>query len=352
MISREVFGTLPDGSTVDRYTLSNEMGLSVSLLNYGGIIQSINAPDRWGNSSNVVLGYDRLEDYLSNSAYIGVVIGPAAGRLGNAALVVGRECYSLAANNGPNTLHGGPEGFHQRLMAAQTFETPEALSLMLRFSSPHGASGYPGNLELVLEYVLQRRANRLLVKLTGRSDRRTYLNMTHHGYFNLSDCSKSVMDHELQLSADAYAPVDEAMLPCAGWAAVAGTPFDLREPRSLRAVLGERHSQLTLAGGIDHPFRLMKAAGAGLELCARLEDPESGRSLTVSTDQPHLVVYSGNFLQEAVVPSGKTFNRHQGICFEAQEVPNAPGSPFFPCRYLEPGEQYCRHLQYDFSTSN
>lgn len=350
MIRQSHFGTLPDGQPVERYTLDNETGLSVSLLTYGGILQALEAPDRWGQPSPVVLGYDRLEDYMANPAYVGAVIGPAAGRLGAAALVMGQERYPLPANNGTNTLHGGPEGFHRRLMAAETFETPESLAVMLRFSSPHGTSGYPGALEVVLEYVLQRRENRLQLNLSAVSDRRTYLNLTHHGYFNLSGDSCPVTDHRLQLAAEAFAPVDGAMLPCAGWASVAGTPFDLREPRLLEAVLADPHSQLTQAGGIDHPFRLTPGAAAGAEPCARLHHPASGRQLTVSTDQPHLVVYSGNFLQEAAVPSGKTFGRHQGICFEAQEVPNAPGSPYFPCRYLEAGERYRRFLRYDFST--
>lgn len=350
MITVTGFGTLPDGREVSRFTLANECGVQVALLNYGGILQALWVPDREGRPGNVVLGYDSLSAYEANPAYLGAVIGRAAGRLRGGVLPLEGRTYPLAANSGANTLHGGPQGFHRKWMAAETQETDEALALVLRFESPDGEGGFPGNLDVTLTYRLQRCAPVLQLEMAAVSDRRTYLNMTHHGYFNLSGGERPVTDQQLALQADAYAPVDQDMLPCEGWQPVAGLPFDLRTPVRLAEPLASTHAQIQRAGGIDHPFRLVRSTDSGVEPCAWLTDAVTGRRMTVSTDQPHLVVYTGNTLQDAVLEGGCPFGRHQGICFEAQEVPDAPGSPFFPCRLLEPGKRYQRQLRYDFDT--
>lgn len=350
MVSTEVFGVLPQGETVSQYTLANESGLTVKILNYGGIIRELWVPDRNGTRGNVVLSYDTLEDYQTNPAYIGAVIGRTAGRIANGDLVIGDSHYSLDRNNGQNTLHGGAGGFHRKLMTAKVSETPGAMVLDLSFISEAGESGYPGTVSLTLRYTLQRDQNVLTLDFMGSSDQKTYLNLTHHGYFNLAGSDTTIEDQLLQLEADAYAPVDEAMLPWDGWKAVGETPFDLRRMRPLGEIVHREDPQLRLARGIDHPFRLMggDAAADSYTLCASLQDPKSGRDLKVSTTQPHLVVYTGNFLETAQVPSGKEFRRHQGICFEAQEVPNAPGNPAFQCHYLDKGETYLHSIRYEF----
>jgi len=195
-----------------------------------------------------------------------------------------------------------------------------------------------------------KRENRLKLDFLGRSDAKTYLNMTHHGYFNLSGSEGTIEDHTVQLSADAYAPISEALLPREGWVTVEASPFDMRNPHVLKEVLCTENAQIQLARGIDHPFRLPAAMGEGLySPCAWLSDPKSGRSLSVSTTQRCMVVYTGNYLDEAEVPSGKMFSRYQGICFEAQEAPNATEDPAFECTYLEPNEVYHHGIQYDFS---
>lgn len=350
MMKTEAFGVLSSGHAINQYSLTNETGTTVRILNYGGIIRELLTPDREGVPGNIVLSYETLADYEANPAFIGAVIGRTAGRIGGGELVIGNSRYTLPQNNGENTLHGGPCGFHTKPMKGELAETPEAMSLSLSFESEAGECGYPGKLSLELRYTLMKRENVLILDFVGVSDQKTYLNMTHHGYFNLSGGARTIEEHVIRLSADAYAPVDSAMLPQTGWTPVAGTPFDLRQPVPLGEVIHREDAQIRLARGIDHPFRLLPQVDQGAESpCALLTDPQSGRGLTVGTTHPHLVVYTGNFLDAAEVPSGKRFNRYQGICFEAQEVPNAPGNPAFQCSYLEAGEPYRHTLRYAFT---
>lgn len=350
MMRMEVFGVLPGGQPVNQYTLTNETGMTVKILNYGGIIREIRTPDRDGNLGNCVLFYDTLEDYAVNPAFIGAAIGRTAGRIGGGRLAVWDSSYEIPQNNGKNTLHGGPCGFHHKPMEASFSETTEAMILSLGFVSEDGECGYPGRLELELKFTLMKGANVFVIDFVGASSRKTYLNMTHHGYFNLSGRDTTIEEHILQLSADAYAPVDEAMLPLIGWAPVQETPFDFQKPGLLKGALRSGAAQISLARGIDHPFRLWpKESAHGEAPCVILKDPASGRCMKVATTHPHMVMYTGNFLDAAEVPSGKIFQRYQGICFEAQEVPNAPGNPAFECRYLEAGEAYRHSIRYEFS---
>lgn len=351
MMRMEAFGVLPSGQPINQYTLTNETGMTVKILNYGGIIREILTPDRDENLSNCILSYDTLEDYTVNPAFIGAAIGRTAGRIGGGRLVIGEAVCKIPQNNGENTLHGGLCGFHHKPMKASFSETTEAMILNLGFVSEDGECGYPGRLELELKFTLMKGENVFVIDFVGASTRKTYLNMTHHGYFNLSGKGATIEEHILQLSADAYAPVDEAMLPLVGWASVEETPFDFQKPGLLKGALQSKAAQIALARGIDHPFRLLpKEGSAGDTPCVILKDPVSGRCMRVATTHPHMVVYTGNFLDAAEVPSGKTFQRYQGICFEAQEVPNAPGNPAFECNYLEAGEAYRHSIRYEFST--
>lgn len=348
MMQVERFGMLADGQEVSQYTLTNETGMKLKLLDYGGIIRELWIPDKEGNAGNIVLSYDSLDDYVANPAYVGAIIGRAAGRIENGTLHIGPDVYGVPRNNGTNSLHGGPDGFHQKCMHAEYEESADALELTLSFGSADGESGFPGNLALQLIYRLSRREKMLSLEMRGTTDCKTYLNMTHHGYFNLSGNGNTIEAQVLQLNADAYARVDGAMLPKSGWTPVGGSCFDLQNPTPITRVLNADDEQISLARGVDHPFRLNGKGPGNVRNCAILSDEKSGRTMTVSTDQPHLVVYTGNYLDEAVVPSGKRFLRHQGICFEAQEVPNAPGNPSFSCTYLEPGEVYSKTLCYTF----
>lgn len=350
MMKTEAFGVLPGGQPVNQYILTNEAGMTVKILNYGGIIREILTPDRNGTLGNIVLSYDALEDYTVNPAFIGAAIGRTGGRIGGGRLTVGDSVYTLPQNNGANTLHGGPCGFHHKHMDAVLAETTDAMVLSLRFASEDGECGYPGKLALELRYTLMKRENRLKLDFLGNSDAKTYLNMTHHGYFNLSGDEGTIEDHTVQLSADAYAPINEGLLPQEGWVPVVASPFDMQDSQALKAVIHAENEQIHLAGGLDHPFRLHPAMGEGMNVpCAWLKDPTSRRSLSVSTTQQCMVVYTGNHLDKAEVPSGKRFSRYQGICFEAQEAPNATEDPAFQCTYLEPNEIYHHGIQYAFS---
>lgn len=351
MIKTEAFGVLPGGQPVNQYILTNETGVTVKILNYGGIIREILTPDRNGILGNIVLSYEALEDYMVNPAYIGAAIGRTGGRIGGGQLTVGDSVYSLPQNDGANTLHGGPSGFHHKYMDAVLAETADAIALSLSFTSEAGECGYPGKLALELRYTLMKRENRLKLDFLGRSDAKTYLNMTHHGYFNLSGSDGTIEDHTVQLSADAYAPITEALLPQEGWVPVADSPFDMRDSHVLKAVIHAENEQIQLAGGLDHPFRLHPTMGEGLNApCVWLKNPKTGRCLSVSTTQKCMVVYTGNNLDKAEVPSGKRFSRYQGICFEAQEAPNATENPAFECTYLEPKEIYHHGIMFDFSS--
>ncbi len=345
----EQFGILPNGLPVNQYTLTNETGVTVKILNYGGIIRELWTPDRDGVPGNVVLSYDHLEDYRVNPAYIGAVIGRTAGRIRGGRLVIGDSHYDLPRNNGGNTLHGGPCGFHTKLMDAAMVEESDDLSLVLKFISEDGECGYPGKLAVEIRYKLMKHENILTQSIVGVSDQDTYLNMTNHSYFNLSARPVSIEDHRVALSADAYAEVDDEMLPKGGWTTVAGSVFDLQNPRRIGDVISSEDAQILCAWGIDHPFRLMDSHDQpDAPPSVSLFDLESGRMLTVGTSQPHMVVYTGNYLDAADVPSGKSFCRHQGICFEAQEVPDAPNNPEFACSLLEAGVTYSHTICYEF----
>jgi len=347
VITTELFGTLPDGRVVNQYMLTNETGITVKLLNYGGIIRAIQVPDRNGVSANIVLSYDTLEDYIQNPPFLGALIGPTAGRIRGGDLDIDGVHYSIPQNNGENALHGGPFGFHNQWMEAVTSEDEESMALRLSFVLEN--KGYPGTLRITMGYTLMKRENRFILSFEGDSDQKTYLNMTNHSYFNLSGLNKTIENHLLCLNADGYAPVDEAMLPSVGWSSVNGTPFDMRRSVRVGDAIHSEHEQIQIAGGVDHPFRLIRnAEDSALVRGARLEDSVSGRTLDVSTTQPHMVIYTGNFLHQGTVPSGKAFQRFQGICFEAQEVPDAPGNTHFECTYLNVGEKYHQLIQYEF----
>lgn len=346
----EEFGVLPDGKKVNQYTLKNETGITVRILNYGGIIREILAPDKNGTWDNIVLAYDSLEDYIVNPPFLGAVIGRTAGRIRGGELKIGDASYPISRNSGENTLHGGYCGFHNKWMEAEFSDTDDRMILSLKFLSEDGECGYPGRLELEVAYSLMKRENRLIMAMNGIPDRKTYLNMTGHSYFNLSGKKQSIADHLLSLSADTYAKIDGEMLPQGGWTPVAESVFDLRKQQRLGNILESEDSQILCAKGFDHPFKLSSPSNeADDKACAHLQDPESGRTLKVSTSQSSMVIYTGNYLSEAQVPSSTSFCRNQGICLEAQEVPDAPGNSAFECSYLEAGQVYSHYIEYAFS---
>lgn len=336
---RRLFGILPDGRRVHAYTLEGSGGLTAEVLDYGGIIHKLLVPDREGRVRNVVLAYDELADYLENPAYVGALVGRAGGRIGPSGLTIDGKNHELDRNHGQLTLHGGHSGFHQQAMDVVS-SGPSHLEM--RFLSPAGQSGFPGRLDVGVTFRVVDQ--QLEITMAIETTAATYVNPTHHTYFNLSgDPTDSVAASELTIDADAVAVLDEWMLPV-GWQATEALGIG-RVPVDLGTVLASDLPALMATHGIDHPFRLRGSTEAP---AAALYHPESGRRLEVYCDTPCLVVYTGNFLSEAEVPSGRRFADHTGICFEAQELPDAVNNGLSPFTFLRPGEVQRRTIIYRF----
>jgi aldose 1-epimerase len=328
----KVFGQDVLNRDVIAYTLENTLGMCVTILSYGGIIQSIEVPVG-DKMRQVVLGYENMADYLKNPAYLGATIGRTAGRLANGTLNLDGVAYKIQEGSEP-LLHGGPSGFHQKLMKIQGYDTIEGEKVILTFEAKAEEDGFPGDVQIELAYLLKRHENKLLLKMTGKSKEKTYLNITNHTYFNLSKNQEDmVTHHEMMLHASAYAPIKENSLPL-DWRELEGTPMDFRHTRRIDVE-------------IDHPF-LLKSSSSPATLGGRLISPDKALTLDVWTTQAHMVVYTGNFLHEAKVPSGKSFKQYQGICFETQEKPNLINDDPGACRFVTAKTPYSETIEYVF----
>ena len=340
-VEKRPFGETADGTPVEEYTLVNENGVSVGIITYGGIITSINVPDRDGTTENVVLGFDNLDDYLKRNPYFGTITGRYANRIGGASFMLDGETYTLAANNGPNSLHGGEKGFDKKVWTAREVETDEGEALELKYVSADGEEGYPGTLDVTVVYSLTN-DNELRVDYTATTDKPTVVNLTSHSYFNLGgDGSGSILDHELMLNASRYTPVDETLIPTGELAEVAGTPFDFREATVIGERIREDDQQIVYGRGYDHNWVLDRPDDSSLVLAARLSDPESGRIMEIETTEPGIQFYSGNFLDATLVgAAGKLYRQGDGLALETQHFPDSPNKPDFPPVVLRPGETY------------
>ena len=340
-ITCDVFGDAEDG-TVYRYTMTNDAGLSVSILTYGGIVQSLVVPDAHGVRDNVVLGFDTLRDYVEKSPYFGAIIGRYGNRIANGGFELYGKTYALAQNNGPNSLHGGMKGFDRHLWKASIeSENPDAPALRLERTSPDGEEGYPGNVEVAVVYSLS--GTSLRIAYVATTDAPTQINLTNHSYFNLAgEGNGTILDHRLQLLATHYTPVNEVLIPTGEVAPVAGTPFDFTEPRRIGDRIGDtRDRQIAFAGGYDHNFVVTRPKDIrnnhDLPI-AVVAEPTSGRVLAVYTDQPGVQFYSGNFLDGSLVgASGRAYEHRSGFCLETQHFPDSPNQPHFLSTVLRPG---------------
>jgi aldose 1-epimerase len=335
----EIFGILPDGRAVERHRLEGGGGIAVDILTFGGIIQHVFAPDRHGHVADVALGFDNLGAYLANPSYLGALIGRCANRIGNGRVDIDGVTYLLSRNHGRETLHGGDGGFHQALWTVEA-AAPDRLHLSLE--SPDGDQGFPGLLRVDAIYSLSAESG-LRLDFEATTSRPTIVNLTSHAYWNLAgDGMGDVLDHELQVEADAFTPTNERFLPTGEIRPVDGTPFDFRSNAALRervADLGD--AQIALAGGTDHNFVLRGELLRPLSRAARLSDPASGRVLEVFTTEPGLQVYTGNGMQNGPAgKSGRPYPRWGGVALEAQHFPDAPHQAAFPSILLRPGEVY------------
>lgn len=340
-IQTELFGKLKDGSEAFIYTLTNPGGIEIDITNYGGIITSIRVPDKNGTIENVVLGFGEIQKYIDKDPYFGALVGRYANRIADATFQLNGNEYELSKNDGDNHLHGGDKGFNEVLWDAKIFEDR---SLQLSYVSEDGEEGYPGNLEVTVTYSLTRQ-NGLKIEYEAVTDKITPVNLTSHGYFNLSgNPSTAILDHLLTLNAGKYTPVDSELIPTGEIKNVEGTPFDFTEPHKIGARIGQ------VTGGYDHNF-VLNPSEDSLQWAATLYDPGSGREMKIYTTEPGIQFYSGNFLDGSLKgPDGIPFNKYAALCLETQHFPNSPNEESFPSTILHPGQKYHSVTIYSFST--
>ncbi|MET9803198.1 aldose epimerase family protein [Streptomyces sp. NPDC006368] len=346
---KDLFGTLPDGTEVYRWTLENG-GTRLRVLSYGGIVQSLEIPDRRGRYANVTLGFDHLDDYLSATAFFGALIGRYGNRVGGGRFTLDGTAYRLSVNDGPNSLHGGAKGFDKRVWDVEPFTGPSGVGLVLRYVSADGEMGYPGTLRVKVTYTLTAGGD-WRIDYAATTDRATVVNLTNHAYYNLAgEGSGDILGHELRLAASRYTPTDATLIPTGELAKVAGTPFDFRHPKPIGEDIRVAHEQLVTAKGYDHNWVLDKGVTDRPEHAATLRDPGSGRTMRIATTEPGVQFYSGNFLDGTLSgPSGRTYRQSDGLCLETQHFPDSPNRPAFPSTVLRPGETYRSATVHRFS---
>lgn len=343
-ISRAEYGISRAGQAVDKYTLTNDSGMSVELLTYGGRVSAVYVPAAGGEPENVVLGFDDLASYEQDSAYIGALVGRYANRIAGASFNIEGKTYQLSANEGENQLHGGFQGLHNRVLESETFESPDEVGVELTTVLEDGLEGFPGNLSVRVRISLNS-SNELKFDYQAMCDEPTHVNLTHHGYFNLAGAdSGRCMGHELWLDADRYTPVDSQSIPTGEQRSVSDTVFDFRQAKCLGADSGAPVGE---PGGFDHNFVLNKREGEFTEI-ARLRDPASDRSMLVCTTQPGVQLYTAQYLDSRSVDGRVRFAPCAGVCLETQHFANSPNEPSFPSTLLRPGKEYRQQTVYRF----
>lgn len=342
-LKKEAFGTI-GGRGVDLYTLTNDQGMRARITNYGGILVSLEVPDRKGRLADVVLGFNRLEDYVKSSPYFGCITGRFANRIAKGKFTLDGQSYTLAANNGPNHLHGGIKGFDKVVWKAEPVQTKDRIGLSLGYVSPDGEEGYPGNLECKVTYQLTHQ-NELEIRYQAQTDKPTIVNLTHHSYFHLGgEGSGDVLGHELTINADRVTAVDDNLIPTGVLLPVKGTPLDFTQPAKIGARIGH------VAGGYDHNFVMVREDNT-LTLAARAVEPVSGRIMETWTTEPGIQFYSGNFLDGTLKgKTGKLYGKQYGFCLETQHFPDSPNQASFPTTVLRPGQTYRHETVYKFSS--
>lgn len=346
-VTQAPFGILPDGVHVSVFTLTNRQGMQVKVLDFGAIISEIHVPDRDGTFADVVLGFERLEPYLANSAFLGAVIGRFGNRIAQGRFSLDGKDYQLAVNNAPNHLHGGNQGFHQVMWQAEPFTRDDAVGVTFTRSSPHGEDGYPGQLDVTVVYELDN-DNALSLRYHAVTDQATPVNLTNHTYFNLAG-QGTILGHALTINADRYLPVDAGSIPTGELADVTGTPFDLRQSTVIGDSIALPHEQIRIGQGYDHNFVLNQQAEHGLKLAATVREPQSGRVMQVYTQEPGIQFYSGNFLDGSQHGKHGPIGYRGALCLETQHFPDSPNQSRFPSTILRPGQVYQTETVYRFS---
>lgn len=346
-VQQKRFGVASGGRPVILYTLKNSHGVEISAMNYGGIIQSIRVPDRNGKFADIVLGHDTAEGYMPNPPYIGAIVGRYANRIANGTFTLDGKTYTLPKNDGPNTLHGGTtKTFDKVIWESQPLKDKNGVSFT--YLSADGDDGFPGNLKVTVTYVLTD-SNELVIDYYATTDKATPINVSQHSYFNLKgEGNGDILDHEIMINADKFTPVDKNLIPTGELRPVKGTPFDFTKSTKIGTGIEDKDEQLTLAHGYDHNW-VINRKGDGLTLAARVYEPTSGRVLEVTTTQPGVQFYTGNFLDGTVTgKEGHVYKRRYGLCLETQHFPDSPNHPKFPNTILRPGEKFHQETVFKF----
>ncbi len=349
-IRKESFGKARDGRPVALYILTNSQNLEVRAMNYGGIIVSVRVPDKNGKLDDIVLGYDKVDGYLQNPSYFGAIVGRYANRIANATFTLDGVKYTLAKNDGPNSLHGGVNGFNKQLWEAKEFKNDKGVGVAFSYLSKDGEEGYPGNLKVKVSYTLTDE-NQLIVDYEATTDKATPLNLSQHSYFNLAgEGNGDILGHHLMLNADRFTPVDKTLIPTGELQPVQGTPMDFTKSTAIGARINQDYEQLVLGHGYDHNWVINRKDNS-LVLAARVHEPTSGRVLEVFTTQPGVQFYSGNFLDGTITGKhGHVYKQRYGFCLETQHFPDSPNHPDFPSTILRPGETFHSETVFKFST--
>ena len=341
-VQKQPFGRTPDGTAVEICTLANDKGLKARVMTYGATLVSLEVPDRTGRPCDIVLGYDTLDGYIKNNPYFGSTVGRYGNRIAKGRFTLDGATYQLATNNGENHLHGGTKGVDKVVWKAESVRGDGEVGVKFSYLSKDGEEGYPGNLNITVVYTLTN-ANELRISYEATTDKATPVNLTHHSYFNLAG-EGDVLGHELTINADAYTPVDAGLIPTGEIRPVKDSPFDFTTPHTI----GERIAQVE--GGYDHNF-VLRGGGGMMNLAGRVFEPKSGRVMEISTTEPGLQFYSGNFLDGTITgKGGRNYSKHYGFCLETQHFPDSPNKPNFPSTILRPGAVYKSLTIHKFST--
>lgn len=356
---RSDFGTLADGTAIDRCTLTNANGMSVAVLTYGATLQSVEVPDRAGRLANVTLGFADIAGYTSDAyersnPYMGGLIGRYGNRIANARFTLDGQTFQLSANDPPNSLHGGERGFDRRVWIAEEVRTDRGVGVRLAYTSPAGEEGFPGRLSATVVYMLDHDRNRLRMECTATTDEPTVVNLTTHAHWNLGgEGSGTIEDHELRLHADRFTPVDSNLIPTGAIEPVAGTPMDFRSFHAIGERLRSSFEQLRLGRGYDHNWVLDRQGTHPGEpaVAAVLRHPASGRQLTLATSEPGIQFFTDNFHDGTLYgASGRQYRQGDGLALEPQHYPDSPNQPHFPSTVLRPGQAYTSATTFEFST--
>ncbi|MER2492903.1 aldose epimerase family protein [Catenovulum sediminis] len=344
-ITRAQFGVTTSGEEISSYTLKNNKGTEAVVINFGAILQSLKTADKSGQLADIVLGYDSLAEYQKNPHYLGATIGRFGNRIANGRCAIDGKEYTFAVNNGPNHLHGGLEGFDKKVWSAEGVLNESSAGVILKLTSPDGDQGYPGTLDVTVEYKLTN-DDELIISYHATTDKTTIINLTNHSYFNLKG-EGDILAHQLYIPSTQMTPVNSAQIPTGEICSVLDTPFDFTNAKEIGRDIDADNEQIHYGSGYDHNYVLNKSADE-LTLAAEAYEPSSGRVLTISTTEPGFQLYTGNFL-DGFEAKNRIAGKNAAFCIEPQHVPDAPNQSVFKSTELKPGDLYRSEMRLKFS---